>query len=202
MEKTENFEMNLYLFLLPKIKLDLIMSAFLDHKIKTNSCSNHPKMIFGQNMAEIRKEWLSEDLKPRYGCVCMDCIVLAWMDFVNPVKELKKEGVYDLFSSLVNKNTFSGVLYRGTDYNITGNVGDVINYSNRLTSWSTEEEVALDFTTEENPIILKLSCKDVVGLPIYYSRDEKEVVLGECILKIVDKKVVRGKVVLEVVVEN
>jgi len=176
------------------------MSAFLDLKINTNTCTkNHPNIIFGQNIDQLKQEWSENELKPKYGCVCMDMIVLEWQDFDDSVKELKKEKVYHLFNSLVSKNRVSGTLYRGTDWDyLSKQKGDIINYKDRLTSWSTDIEIAQNFTTVKNPIILKLVCVNVVGLPMYYSRHEKEIVLGECYLKVINRSIDKETLQLDV----
>lgn len=115
----------------------------------------------------------------------------------DPVKVLKEKEMYYLLNSLVNNNIISGKLYRGTDWEYQKlEKGDIIDYSDRLSSWSMDKSVAENFTTDENPIILKLKCKNVPGIPIFYSRREKEIILSECTLKVTEKKIHDGTIYL------
>nr|QBK89524.1 MAG: hypothetical protein LCPAC001_00340 [Pithovirus LCPAC001] len=179
------------------------MSFFTSYKIVTSPCSqDHPRIIQGDEMVQVKKEWKENDLQYRYGCECLDCIILWWMDLENPVKTLKKEGVYSLLNSLVSKNTISEILYRGTDWKHNNlKINDLIIYD-RLTSWSIDENIAQDFTDDEKPLLLKLKCDKTPGIPVFYSRREKEIILGECILKVINKKKYKGITYIEVSVVN
>ena len=151
-----------------------------------NICINHPTHIFGNNVDQMKQEWQQEEMEPDYGCVCNDLMILEWIDLFDPVKTFKSQGLYELLKSLIQSETVSGVLYRGSDFDdhYQLQVGDIINYSDRLTSWSDHIDIAAKFTWPDHPLILKLVCNQVKGLKLK-NRDELESILDECNLIIV-----------------
>lgn len=161
-----------------------------DKSINVPDCVNHPSVIFGTKITdELKQEWDDNGLIPyQYGCMCNDLLVVAWTDFNDPVVKFKSSNMYDMMRNIITINTISGTFYRGTDYDYTPlNIGDKIDYSDRLSSWSSDIKLARGFTLKAKPLILKLECVDAKGLTLY-DRTEKESILDECVLIITNKE--------------
>ena len=76
--------------------------------------------------------------------------------------------------------TTSGEFYREVENVEHLQPGDKIDYRSCLTSWN----VSLRKYPDEDPYILKLTCKDVPGLEIKDMGNVSSIVLGECQLTV------------------
>ncbi len=90
------------------------------------------------------------------------------------------------------KQRYTGKLYRETSYEPLTQVkeGDIIDYTNRFTSWSTEYDVA-DCRVCEKSIILILDAKDIPGYDVkrFSDYNEKEVLCAPGLKLRVGKRV-------------
>lgn len=139
--------------------------------------------IFGQDVARFRREMQEEGETFTYGGAAQDMLVMSWDEHHNPVEEFKERGYYTYMKTLVSSGRVSGTMYRGTDWDCSHlKVGEKIDYSNRLTTWSRKIEQATDFCDPERPILLKLTCQSAPGLDV-----NRDVVLDETRLTVTEK---------------
>jgi len=100
-----------------------------------------------------------EIIKNCYGSTLADIIIFQWEDFHRPYEwiesdpELKKKFI-EIFNSNA-KNVDNIILFMGTGSkkHLTHKKGDIVDYSNRYTSWSTDSALATGFTDPEEPVI-------------------------------------------------
>ena len=143
-----------------------------------------------------------EIVKQNYGCFCYDILLKQWTEFFNPVEEFKNNNIYNIFKNVVNEQLSNGIFYRGTDYDYYNlNVGDIINYSQRLTSWSKKLEIAEQFTKFEKPLILKIESDKLCALEIKDHKEE-EIIMRECTLEIIYKENYRSGYLYTVKIKN
>jgi hypothetical protein len=152
-------------------------------------CFNHPHKIFDTYInKELVDEWNEEFNGGEY-CVCLDILIQSWEEFHDPTAVYKKHGYYDVLKELVHNNKVSGTFYHGNDYYKLNdlNIGSIIDYSSRITSWCLDQNKVKSFLNEEN-IVLKLTGDNMTGL--FLKGDYgygKEIMLGECQLKVINK---------------
>lgn len=161
----------------------------MDSFVKQDLCCNHPDKIFNYDISETIEDWIDDDVQLKFECIHYDLVVIEWEIYGLDV--LKKQGYYPLIKELVDKYHVSGTFYRGVDYELDKlKVGYVMDYK-RLSSWSTSMTIAHFFTSDENPVMLKLVCKNATGLDlnlgIRFSM-ENEIILGHYALKIVGEE--------------
>lgn len=200
-----------------------------------DSCTSHPKIIDGINVPAVflreieGYELVGEGpLETKFGkwekdpstgitklisgkCFCFDICHQFWSRKDDPVHDLKKDGCYPFFKEQIEASRISGTFYRGTSYYEAGDleIGDTIDYSGRLSSWSIDIGVAHDFCTvfsrsPANAAIFILTCSEAPG---FYCKDdanilcdingrirggEEEHILGECRLIIVGQSKYKG----------
>ena len=156
------------------------------------SCIEHPKKIFDTYInQELVDEWQEEFNGGSFGCICNDILVNNWDEFEDPVKVYKKKGYYSTLRDLVHANTVSGTFYHGTDYYKSADlfVGDVLDYSDRITCWCITADKINKCTNQDDQVIFKLECNNAVGLDLE-NHDfgyGKGIMLGECKLKMINK---------------
>lgn len=127
----------------------------------------------------------------QFGDKSPDQLIIGWIHGGNPNSELRQHGVWKEFNKMVNSaryDTQEKYIYRGTDYAayLAPKVGDIIDYSDWVTSWSTKVTVAEGFTRGANPTTIfrikgLLRALDIRKQNSY----ESEIVLSACKLKIV-----------------
>lgn len=138
-----------------------------------SSNSTMTTLIFGVDPESLVEEWREEGLEPTYGSIENDLLIQAWEDYHDPVPVFKEEGLYEKLKAVVDSSEISGIFYRSEDVNHL-QVGDLIDYRSCLTRWTKVQD--------EDGISLKLTCEKVPGLEL-----KKEVILGECQLKVVSR---------------
>ncbi len=103
-------------------------------------------------------------------------IVEQWVSVSDPVQDLKEAHLYDELVSVVEASTSSvSVLYRGSRHS---SVIDkpTIDYTGRLSSWSTDLEVAQTFAGE-NGVVLEWQTPSAPLLDIRaFNKYESEVI--------------------------
>lgn len=97
---------------------------------------------------------------PNFGTHLNDQLVFKWMDESYPWNSIEECPVLkQLFVNLINtyKTGENKQLFRGTDYAEYKNlkVGDIIDYSNRYSSWTPFLHESVRFTDPQNPILLR-----------------------------------------------
>lgn len=166
------------------------------------SCDGHPELVGGKSVNDTVAEMLAddEDIRPNHGkCFCFDDCVGFWQACDDPVSEMKSDGVYEFFCKTIEEETITstgGPLYRGTNYYQTLNPGDVVDYSDRLSSWTTDLSTARDFVDAGKTIpgggtILELSGPEAIKgwrFDEHRRGGEQEYILGRCRLR-VDRRV-------------
>jgi len=110
---------------------------------------------------DIEADQLTEDgvISCTFGSLLNDVMIMEWIDASNPWEDINSCDVYrKLFINIMNNYqcVHTGLLYRGTDYEDYKNleVGDVIDYSDRYTSWSPHLDRAINYTDPKYPRIL------------------------------------------------
>lgn len=158
-------------------------------------------IIIHKMFSQIELEKYIQDLEldgisPLYGTAENDLMVFAWEDDMCPVETFRSHGYYDKMKELIRKTDISGILYRGVDTKERFFNGNFIDYTNKITSWTTDESIAWDFTNSDDPIILKCSFDNIKGM-VLVQQTEKERILDEMKLEIVsyDKHIINVKVV-------
>ncbi len=103
-------------------------------------------------------------------------IIEQWVSVSDPVQDLKEAHLYDELVSVVEASTSSvSVLYRGSHHT---SVIDkpTIDYTGRLSSWSTDLEVAQTFAGE-NGVVLEWQTPSAPLLDIRsFNKYESEVI--------------------------
>jgi hypothetical protein len=122
-----------------------------------------------------------EEVSPQHHTIRGDYLVTEWGDvgrdgFINL-------GIYDEMIDLVNQFEIDPtILYRGIDRDLDHvhhgtTKGDVIDYTGRLSSWSTEYRVASDFANGDDSVYRLVVTHKIIGLKMLYNRSEHEVIL-------------------------
>ena len=119
-----------------------------------------------------------DPIAPDYGTYTNDIIVRQWTELYEPWEWISKcETLCEHFEKFIDeyKTEYKGILYRGTDYDKYKNLNkeDIIDYSARYTSWTTNIEIANNFTNPEFPIILVFN-GNVAGLHINHHEDSDD----------------------------
>lgn len=163
-------------------------------------CVNHPHKIFDTYInKELVDEWQEECDGGQFGCVCLDILVNEWQELEDPTKVYKKKGYYDVLKELVHSNIVSGTFYHGIDYYHDLEIGTLIDYSSRMTSWCLDQDKVEPFLNDDK-IILKLTVGHMRGLSLEGRNygNGKEIMLGECLLKVTNKTKVNDYNIFEV----
>lgn len=148
------------------------------------TCVGHPRKIFDTYINQkLVEEWMREFNGGRF-CVCLDILLTNWDEFENPTKVYKKLGYYDLVRDLVRQHTITGLFYHAQDYYKSKDlqVGKILDYSARLTTWSSKLKNVKLFMNDSDKIILKLNCQNTTGLDL--DNYKHEMLLAECCVKI------------------
>ena len=119
-----------------------------------------------QRLERLAKESEEDDIidygtaKHKYGSSLADMIVLEWQDLESPWQwvssdpQLREE--FERIFANNSKQTNDIELFRGTDHYeyLKLKKGDILDYSDRYTSWSTDRKVSIRFADDERPILL------------------------------------------------
>lgn len=139
---------------------------------------------------EIREDYAveGEEITPKYGELLDDLILMRWIELIDPMKYLNENpDVLQRFSKLWEREskTYQKFLYRGTDYDPFKclKIGDIIDYTNRYTSWTTDLGVAINFTEQQQPIMFQIS-GNLKALHVIFNSSEKEFILSPCKLRV------------------
>lgn len=117
-------------------------------------------------------------MKPLYGCALNDIMVFKWEEYFEPSVLFKQHGWYERFSNFVHSSTVSGLLYRG----VRDDVDEFLDYSNNVSSWTSDINIALNFTSLEEPTILRCTFENAPGVHLKYG-SEDEYVIGESVFR-------------------
>jgi hypothetical protein len=118
------------------------------------------KKILSQ-VADVEKDELEEygTINPTYDSTLSDMIIVEWTDLFSPWEWIKSSPeLLKAFVTMfdINKKVISCIkLYRGTDdmEYLTLKKDDVLNYSERYSSWSSNIDISLNFTDPGCPIL-------------------------------------------------
>lgn len=117
-------------------------------------------------------------------------LIIGWIRGANPNNELRQHDIWTEFNKMINTATYDTqgkYIYRGTDHlpYLSPKVGDIIDYSNWITSWSTRQKVAQAFTHGVQPITIFRLKGVYKALDIRkQNRSESEIVLSASKLKV------------------
>lgn len=129
----------------------------------------------------------------RYGSAENDIMVKEWEDNYEPAVLFKQLGWYDRFRTFVHSSRVSGVLYRG----VREDVDEFLDYSGNVASWTSNIEVAQNFTSLEEPTILRCHFENVPGIHLKYGVED-EYIIGESVFRQILRQ---GKMVDVIVIQ-
>lgn len=136
---------------------------------------------------DIEKVELEEDgkISPIYGSTLTDVMILEWQDLHDPWEWISSdEELHRFFEECfaLNAKIFKHMkLVRGTDNSSLHNLNprDVVDYSNRYTSWSTEISVCCNFTDIDSPTFLVYE-GEITAFELISNKSEKEFIISPC----------------------
>lgn len=116
---------------------------------------------FVEQAKDLEADQLAEDgaISCIFGSLLNDVMIMEWTDASNPWEHI--EACDSSLKNFINmmkshQRVHTGTLYRGTDYEDYKHlkVGDVIDYTNRCTSWSPKLDRAINYADPKYPILL------------------------------------------------
>ena len=143
----------------------------------------YPPVLFGVDVAELLDEWNRESIDIKFGRIEHDLMVQKWLDCFMPTRALEKAGVYGLFKKYVEGRKLSdnsSTYYRGIEFQCLA-VGDVIDYSEKLTSWAASIKEVESWCDDavSRAVLLKITGKHIKGLDVAYPGEDC-VIFGGC----------------------
>lgn len=127
---------------------------------------------------------LYPDSTAHYGSIIADQLVQVWTELEDPWKWVSSNGELRAFFEEVfdrNATSYPDVeLARGTDFMPFYELkdGDLVDYSKRYTSWTTDRNVALKFVDSKKPILFLYKGQPRAFDLSKVHKDEKEYIVA------------------------